>query len=165
MFVDMMLRASRSTPMLGHMFGNPAQAPRLRAALGAAGSRVRCHGESSTTWALDRASVLVVTSTVHTQPYAVLEAMARGVPVVATDVGDVHRMVSAPEFGPPAGIVSSSFDELTAALVELANDSDRLRTLGRAGRERAARHFDAEHMRIEYDILYSFPHAESRHAA
>ena len=158
-FVDIVSKASAVVPMRGHMFG-PLDCPaceeaRFRGSVSRSRGVVRWHGAVSTDEAFRTASVLVLTSRLEAQPLVVLEAMARGIPVLATDVGDVHRMVCSTALGDPAGIVSSSKRELAATLVELSCDPRRLLKLGQAARRRATRHFDVASMRRDYTRLYS----------
>jgi glycosyltransferase involved in cell wall biosynthesis len=68
-------------------------------------------------------------------PNAVLEAMAAGKPVVATDVGGVADAVVDGETG--LLVPASDPDRFAAALDALLSDSARARRLGEAGRKRA----------------------------
>jgi glycosyltransferase involved in cell wall biosynthesis len=75
---------------------------------------------------------------------AALEAMAAGKPVVASSVGSLPEVVDDGVTGilvPP-----SSVDALASALVDLARDEARRRSLGDAGRFRARRDFPLEAM-------------------
>lgn len=84
--------------------------------------------------------VLPTTGDVHS--IAIIEAMAAGLPVVATDVGAISEVVRHEETGfliPPGNEVA-----LAQTLTQVV-DSERLRRqLGERGRERAALSFDAE---------------------
>jgi glycosyltransferase involved in cell wall biosynthesis len=73
-------------------------------------------------------------------PNAVLEAMAMGKPVVATDVGGVPELVLHGE----TGLLVPSGDEgaLTQALLRLLGDPEARRRMGDAGRSRAQQCFD-----------------------
>lgn len=74
-------------------------------------------------------------------PLSVLEAMAAGLPVVATDVGDVSRLVQDGVTG--FVVAKQSPDELAAALRTLLADPDLMRSMGLAGRERVEQHFSS----------------------
>jgi glycosyltransferase involved in cell wall biosynthesis len=81
-------------------------------------------------------------------PNASLEAMAAGLPVVATDFGGAAEQVIDGVTGrlvPPRDAHA-----LAAALVELANDPRQRRALGSAGRARAEALFDVRRMVADY---------------
>jgi sugar transferase (PEP-CTERM/EpsH1 system associated) len=82
----------------------------------------------------------------------VLEAMASGLPVVATDVGGNPELVAdgVTGFLVPAGDV----DALARALERYAGDRDMLATHGAAARERADREFSLERMVEKYMSVY-----------
>jgi glycosyltransferase involved in cell wall biosynthesis len=73
---------------------------------------------------------------------AALEAMALGIPVVASDVGGLREIIVDGETG---FLVSpKSPGRLAARIRELAADSELRARLGQAGRERAAKYFSRE---------------------
>ena len=81
-----------------------------------------------------------------------LDAMARGRPVIATDVGGVYSVVRDNETGlvvPP-----SDSARLAERMSELLNDPDRARTLGAAGRRFVRREFNVEQMVRQTAELY-----------
>jgi glycosyltransferase involved in cell wall biosynthesis len=84
-------------------------------------------------------------------PNASLEAMAAGLPVVATDVGGAAEQVEDGVTGllVPSGDVAALAD----ALVEACRDSERLLRWGSAGRARAEERFDADRMVADYRRL------------
>jgi glycosyltransferase involved in cell wall biosynthesis len=75
-------------------------------------------------------------------PLVLLEAMAEGLPCVATDVGDVRQAVGEAAVVVPPGNVAA----LAAALHDLLADPGRRRVLGLRARTLAERAFDAELM-------------------
>jgi glycosyltransferase involved in cell wall biosynthesis len=83
-------------------------------------------------------------------PMALLEAMAFGVPPVATSVGGIPELIEDGVSGILVGV--GNVDELTAALARLTDADERAR-LGRAARERAERHSSARAV-AEWRSLY-----------
>jgi glycosyltransferase involved in cell wall biosynthesis len=74
-------------------------------------------------------------------PLSVLEAMASGLPVVATDVGDVAREVEDGLCGYVVPVRAP--EQLAAALEKLLTDPDRRARMGSAARERVGQHFSS----------------------
>jgi glycosyltransferase involved in cell wall biosynthesis len=83
---------------------------------------------------LQAADLFVSSSRVEGAPVAVLEAMAAGLPVVATDVGDVATILPA-----TAGVLVPPGDPaaLAAAVSRLLDDPGARRAMGEAGRQLA----------------------------
>lgn len=81
-----------------------------------------------------------------------LEAMAAGLPIVATHVGGNPEVVDDGVTGVlvPAG----NPDRLAQALAEMWADPGRRVTMGRAGRERVEKHFSVRMMVSAYERLY-----------
>jgi len=97
------------------------------------------------------AGLLLSTSEFEGFGLAVLEAMACGVPVVATDSGGVREVVS----DACARIVPVGDAEgLAEAAVEILRDRDLGRSLGEAGRRRAREMFDTGIVVPRYESLY-----------
>lgn len=96
------------------------------------------------------ADLMLQPSAADAMPMTVLEAMSLGVPVVATDVGDVRAMLA-----DRAGICVPPGDPsaLAAACAELLGDEQRRREMGRAGREITAQ-LDAREMVHSYESLF-----------
>ena len=82
----------------------------------------------------------------------ILESMASGLPVLATDVGGNAELVVAGSTGEivPAGDVES----MAAALVRLASDPRSASAMGRRGRARVEQHFSLPAMVAAYQGLY-----------
>jgi L-malate glycosyltransferase len=105
--------------------------------------------------------IFALSSDTEQMPYAILEAMAAGLPVVATDVGDVRSMV-APENWP--FIVRDASDSaLIAAIAELARDPRRRRVLGDLNQAKARRDFEVSAMRKRYEALFTGSLPENSH--
>ncbi len=83
--------------------------------------------------------VFVLSSRVEALPLALLEAMAEGLPCVATDVGDVRRAVGEDAVVVPAEDAGA----LARALRGLLTDPARRAALGARARARAVRDLDA----------------------
>ena len=82
----------------------------------------------------------------------VLEAMATGLPVVATHVGGTDELVREGVTG--LLIPASNPERLSAALAQLARDPERRRQMGAAARVRAESEFTIARMVAGYEQLY-----------
>jgi glycosyltransferase involved in cell wall biosynthesis len=106
----------------------------------------------------------VLSSDTEQMPVALLEAMAAGLPVAATDVGDVRRIL--PSEG--AELVVPAVDPplaLAQALLRLAADPGLRARLGQANRARVAREFSFERMVAAYREVYESALASCRAGA
>lgn len=99
------------------------------------------------------ADAVVVPSRMEQQPLVVIEAMAAGKPVVATDTGDVATMLAAPGAARLLA-VPGDVGSLAAALRRLFDDPDPGRT-GRALAERAAARYSAAALARAHVALYA----------
>ncbi|HEX6883075.1 MAG TPA: glycosyltransferase [Planctomycetota bacterium] len=142
----------------GHllMLGDGPERPRVEAAARAAGLGSRLHlvghrvAPQADYQAMD---VFALSSDTEQMPVALLEAMASALPVVATDVGDVRRILPeeqgelvVPAAAGPAG--------LARALQRLLADPALRARLGRANRARVEREFSFERMVSAYRSVY-----------
>jgi glycosyltransferase involved in cell wall biosynthesis len=123
---------------------DPAYAERVRSAIAAAGlgeAVTLLGGLSADALAqeLARATLLVLPSFQETAPIAIQEAMAAGVPVVATDVGGNRHLVSDRETG--RLVASGDTEELARAIDWVLEDASRAAALGETARREARDRF------------------------
>ena len=101
---------------------------------------------------LANSDVFAFPSFMEASPNAVMEAMAAGIPVVATNVGGIPEVIVHGESGllvPPADSRS-----LAEALVRVLSDSSMATRLGAAGRATVESRFGFERMVGEFEALY-----------
>jgi glycosyltransferase involved in cell wall biosynthesis len=98
------------------------------------------------------ADVFCLPSWWEAMPLSVLEAMAASLPVVATDVGDVGRLVADGETGYVVPV--SSPGAIADALRKLLVDPEQRRRIGEAGRRRAQEHFSSHATATSISDLY-----------
>jgi len=82
----------------------------------------------------------------------ILEAMATGLPVVATDVGGNAELVVAGQTG--AIVRAGDVEAMALWILRLAGDPAQAAAMGRAGQERAEREFSLQAMVGAYQALY-----------
>jgi glycosyltransferase involved in cell wall biosynthesis len=101
----------------------------------------------------NRADVFVLTSDWEGTPNVVLEAMASGVPVVSTDVGDVRSLV---EDGVSGFLVASNDEDgLTARVTSLVQDPALRRLLGQNARRRVEKKYSLANLTEYLESLYT----------
>lgn len=107
--------------------------------------------ESEVAKLLDHTHVLVLPSRNEGQPMAVLEAMARGLCVVASNVGGIPEMI-----GAGCGVLVSADDtaDLVAALKRVVHDPDFRVACGSAAYQRVKDEFDVVVVSRRLDALY-----------
>jgi glycosyltransferase involved in cell wall biosynthesis len=114
---------------------------------------VRFEGFSLDTPAfLEGLDAYVISSRSEGLPLSLLEAMAAGLPIVATSVGEIPEIVRAADCGwlaPP-----EDPDALAQAMMAAARSSDRADKAFRA-RRRAGEHYSVERMTANYESLYA----------
>lgn len=99
-----------------------------------------------------RFDIFALSSDSEQFPISLVEAMAAGLPAVATAVGDVPRMVS--DDNRPLIVEAGDEAAFAAALDSLAERPDLRRAIGRANGEKAAAEFDETGMIARYARLY-----------
>lgn len=115
-----------------------SQLETLRESYGLEPEDVQFLGERSDMAEIYRSSdILVLTSEYEGTPNVILESMAFGIPVVATNVGGVSEILSK-----KAGILvdPSDFRELVDATINLIDNEELRKIAGQHGQEHVARH-------------------------
>lgn len=116
------------------------------------GSDVRFLGHTTETERVYAAlSVLAISSDTEQMPTAVLEAMAAGLPVASTDVGDVRHMVS-PQNRP--FVTPRDAAAMAEAIFGLLSEPSVAASIGTANRDVACKSFDQERMFADYEALF-----------
>jgi glycosyltransferase involved in cell wall biosynthesis len=135
--------------VVGLIAGSGPDADKLMTRATETGARVRFLGRrDDMPGVLAAADVLCLTSDAEAAPFAVLEAMASGLPVVATNVGSIPELVVDGETG--LLVEPGAAAPVAAALIELMADPARLRKMGVAGRARQHDLFSAQVMADKY---------------
>jgi glycosyltransferase involved in cell wall biosynthesis len=98
------------------------------------------------------ASLFVLSSLTEGISLTLLEAMARGLPVVATRVGGNPEVVADGETG--LLVPAASPADLADAMIRLHDEPETARAMGLAGRARVERHFNVQNMVARYESIY-----------
>ncbi len=104
---------------------------------------------------LERARLFVLPSQSEGISLTLLEAMARGLPIVTTAVGGNPEVVEAGATG--LLVPARDPEELARAIVEIVGDPERGRQMGLAGRTRVEKSFDIRKMMAAYEAMYQHP--------
>lgn len=160
------MRAVKDLPRLVRVFAQ-ARLPNARLVIAGEGpERERIVAEATAQGVMDRLvmpgflaepsrwiglfDIFALSSRSEQFPISLIEAMAAGVPVVSTAVGDVPDMLSrANRFA-----VAESDEALSGLLARLAQDEALRRELGEANRQKARARFDEQMMIARYAGLY-----------
>lgn len=106
---------------------------------------------------MDASDCLVLASSNEGTPLSVIEAMAKGLPVIASRVGDIADVVD-PSCGlliaPPHEGDDGTIKELADALIQFAEDRSRLADYSRQARSRARKLFNASDAAEKYAMLF-----------
>lgn len=110
-------------------------------------------GETDPTHWYRRLDVLVLTSLSEAQPLVVLEAMAAGIPIVASAVGGCPELLGG---SAPAGLLAPVRDPraIARAVLRLCRDGELRQRLGENGRSRASRLHAPAGLCAAYRALY-----------
>jgi glycosyltransferase involved in cell wall biosynthesis len=100
--------------------------------------------------ALDQADLFVLPSLTEGLPRALIEAQARALPCLASDVGGIPELL-----GPAECTSPGSTTDLAAALLALLDDPVRLSMLSRQNLERARR-FASSKLRQRRQLFYEY---------
>ncbi len=113
---------------------------------------------------LAKSSLLVLPSLTEGISLTLLEAMARGLPVVATHVGGNPEVVVDGQTGYLVPIQQPA--QLAACMVDLLRNPQRSIEMGRRARDRVLKHFDVARMVANYESLYceTLGHNGKRHS-
>ena len=158
---DVLLRASREVlkrfPETKIVFGGDGEVKKNKALAEELGIADRCefHGwvtGSEREALFERAAVYCLPSKNEGLPMSVLEAMARGIPTVATPVGGIPRVI---EDG-VSGILVPVGDcyALTTALCEVLGSCDLRKNMGHKAREKVRSTFDIDMLLGELSEIY-----------
>jgi glycosyltransferase involved in cell wall biosynthesis len=154
--IDVLRRVRREHPHAElHLVGDGpdrARIERLATTDGLAGA-VHLLGErEDVPELLASAACLLLTSDSESCPLSIIEAMAAGVPAVATRVGGVPELLEHGKQGflvPPGGA-----DEAAEAVAQVLRDASLARELGEQGRARAQARFGLDRMAAETVAVY-----------
>jgi glycosyltransferase involved in cell wall biosynthesis len=133
--------------------GEEDRALRAKAAALGLGGRVHLLGYRADVAAiLSECDALVLTSTLEATPYVIIEAMAAGLPVVASGVYGIPEIVRDEETG--ILIDPRSPDDVARGIAALAGDRERGARMGAAGRKRYEEMFRIERCVDETQAVY-----------
>jgi len=97
-------------------------------------------------------TLFALSSDTEQMPLTVIEAMAAGLPVVSTDVGDIATMISEENI---SYIEGQTAPDLAKNITALLKDQNTAKIIGEANAAKAAESFEIEKMVASYDALFT----------
>lgn len=122
--------------------------------------KVKMLGSQNVAEILPSLGVMMLTSISEAQPLVLLEAMAAGIPCIATEVGACREIIDGAEgedqaLGSAGEIIPiASPNSGSAAIVKILEDSNAWKNTGDIGRARVIRYYDERMMYNAYRNLY-----------
>ena len=130
-----------------------AELEQLAAELGIAQQVVFAGPVTDTAPCYQAFDVFLMSSFTEQMSIALIEAMASGLPVVSTRVGDSDEVLGSP--GPECVVSSGDLEHYTRCLAGMYLDAGLRARLGAGNRERCVRYYSLEKMISDYRDLYS----------
>lgn len=131
----------------------------LATKLGIASSTVFCGFLADPHAEYAKFDVFALSSDTEQMPYTVLEAMTSGVPIVATDVGDVKIMVSDEN---AALICAKNSMGLAARILRVLKEPQLAEIVSRSNRIKVKEEYDIERMYAGFAELYGIPQPQPK---
>ena len=107
---------------------------------------------------LENIDFTLLTSLSEGQPYAIIESMAAGLPLVSTDVGSCRELIEGDKndrFGPAGFFVTPMHQsEMLEALLEMGENKKMRARMSTAGRQRVNAYYNLEGMVDKYQATY-----------
>jgi glycosyltransferase involved in cell wall biosynthesis len=123
-------------------------------------NNVKFLGMQDITQILPKLGLVALTSISEAQPLVLLEAMAAGVPVLASDVGSCREIIEGSTdedkaLGKAGEVVSiASSSETALQISNMLMDNEKWREYQASGLKRVQTFYDESHMFTRYDTLY-----------
>jgi glycosyltransferase involved in cell wall biosynthesis len=107
---------------------------------------------------LEKIDFTLLTSLSEGQPYAIIESMAAGLPLVSTDVGSCRELIEGDindRFGPAGFFVTPMHQsDMLEALLEMSENKKMRARMSTAGRQRVNAYYNLDGMVDKYQAIY-----------